>query len=98
MCYESQYNSLQCKLRQVDAIICENEMLNQKLVGLDKLEIENKYLRCKLEQCQASEKEAAEGKERIRELQDAVADQEEEMKDLLCQIERLTRVVSNSVQ
>ncbi|KAL0274320.1 UNVERIFIED_CONTAM: hypothetical protein PYX00_006772 [Menopon gallinae] len=90
-CYESQYNSLQCKLQQVDAIISENERLNHKLETLDKLEMENKYLRCKLDQSKATEQEAAEGKERIRELQEAVADQEEEMKDLLCQIERLTR-------
>lgn len=92
--HEGQLKALQCKLKRVDAIIAENEALNNKLIALDKLEKENEYLRCRLDQIQEMEMSAIDDKERILQLQCAVADQEEEMKDLLCQIERLTSGVS----
>lgn len=93
-CHEGQYKALQCKLRRVEAVIAENEVLNNKLLALDKLEKENEYLRCRLDQIQEMEMNAIEDKERILQLQCVVADQEEEMKDLLSQIERLTNGVS----
>lgn len=93
--HECQYKALQQKLKRVDEVIAENQKLSKKLLALDRLEKENEYLRCKLEQIQEMEMSAIEDKERICELQNAVTDQEEEMKDMLSLIEKLSNGVSS---